>query len=87
MSKNSEPWSWDRLPTVSRLMSRPVASFKRDGSVWEIGWNGTWVECWAGVWPPREGLRTGRRVPFKGMPAAAVLEHSIHTDDPAGIEA
>jgi len=38
------PDEFDRLPTVTNLRSRPVASFKDHGSGWEIGWNGAWVK-------------------------------------------
>jgi len=42
-----EPAEYDALPTVTVLRSRPVASFKDHGSIWEIGWNGIWVKRWA----------------------------------------
>ena len=41
-----DPATWDRLPTVTRLRSRPLASFVAAGSVWEVGWNGDWVKAW-----------------------------------------
>ena len=50
------PADFDRLPTVTKLRSHAVAAYKSHGSIWEIGWNGTWVKRWAGVWPALEPL-------------------------------
>jgi hypothetical protein len=51
-----EPRDYDSLPTVTRLRSRPVASFKANGAIWEIGWNGVWVKAWARLAPtPAQG--------------------------------
>lgn len=41
--------SFDGLPTVTVLRSRPVASFLSGPCIWEIGWNGVWVKAWARV--------------------------------------
>jgi hypothetical protein len=46
------PDLWDRLPSVSMLRSRPVVSFVRHGAIWEIGWNGSWVQAFKGRYPP-----------------------------------
>lgn len=43
------PGEYDALPTVTVLRSRPVASFKDHGSIWEIGWNGIWVRATVAV--------------------------------------
>ena len=43
--------SFDALPSVSVLRSRPIASFRSGGSIWEIGWNGVWVKSWARLAP------------------------------------
>jgi hypothetical protein len=46
---------WDWLPGVTRLISPPAASYRQDGSIWEIGWNGSWVKCWARPAPKGPG--------------------------------
>ena len=48
------PAEYDRLPTVTKLRSRAVIAYLANGSIWEIGWNGIWVRCWAGLWPPAQ---------------------------------
>lgn len=41
--------SWERLPTVSRLRSPAIVAFRLHHSIYEVGWNGTWVKCIATV--------------------------------------
>ena len=43
--------SFDALPTVTVLRSRPIASFRSGACIWEIGWAGVWVKAWARVAP------------------------------------
>ena len=51
--------SFDALPTVTVLRSRPIASFRSGAGIWEIGWNGVWVKAWARVatWPTSSSLQ------------------------------
>lgn len=41
------PADWERLPTVNRLRSPAIAALRLPSGIYEIGWNGTWVKCWA----------------------------------------
>ncbi len=36
---------WERLPTVLRLRSPALGSFKLGGAIYEVGYNGSWMKC------------------------------------------
>ena len=42
---------WYRLPTISRLSSKPILSFVAHRTIWHVGLvGGRWMRCWAGVY-------------------------------------
>jgi hypothetical protein len=55
------------LPSVARI-NRPIASFTRNGRIWEIAWHGVWVECAAGLAPPAARFNFRSGVPFAWPP-------------------
>jgi hypothetical protein len=42
-----DPSEWEKLPTVTRLRSPAIASIKLNRSIWNVGWNGSWVKAFA----------------------------------------